>query len=91
MTENWIHTNEQTVLTLGDNDIAVTVPIHQLKEYAPNERKGEPIQLPTGVYRASGWCEVDGDPNRVTVRLSRDSFVTKPKGVVVEDIKWRAI
>lgn len=92
MTENWIQTNEQLVLQLGDNDISVTIPYHQLKEYAPSERKGEPIQLPTGVYRATGWCEVEGEPNRVTVRLSRDSFVCKPNDVKLSggnNIDWR--
>lgn len=93
MTENWIHTEKQNVLSLGDNDITVTIPIHQLRDYAQMSMKGEPIKLPAGAYMATGWTEVNGNPNRVTVRLSRHrlGFVQKPKGVVVEDIKWRAL
>lgn len=92
MTENWIHTEKQNVLTLGDSDITVTIPHHQLEWYSPDNREGEPIQLPTGVYRASGWTEVDGDPNRVTVKLIRDKFVCKPDDVKLpgmSNIDWR--
>lgn len=94
MTENWIYTNEQTVLQLGDNDISVTIPYTQLRDYAQMAMKGEPIKLPAGAYTATGWTKVNGDPNRATMRLSRNrlGFVRKPTEVKLvrsNNIEWK--
>lgn len=94
MTENWIHANEQSVLTFGENDISVTIPVCNVSDYAQMAIKGEPIKMPTGHYLATGWCHAEGNPDRAIVRLSRDrlGFVGKPKGVKLSggnNIDWR--
>ena len=81
MTENWIFNEQHDRLTLGDNDVSITIPEHQLRDYARMVVESRPISLPAGFFMPTGWTTTDC-PNRVTVRLSRYNYQAKSPRII---------
>ena len=90
MTENWIYNEQHDRLTLGDNDVSITIPEQQLRDYARMVVESRPISLPAGFFMPTGWTTTDC-PNRVTVRLSRYSAKVRSIENAAENIEWRAV
>ena len=73
MIQSWIEANKQTALSVGVNDVTLTVPVSQLERYAGSAVYNVPISMPCGLYEPTGWAEREGD--RVDIRLSKISHL----------------